>query len=671
MTDQTEGGLVPGDENWEKLEPLLQSAMEAANNGDFEGAVTVCRDAVTAFPKNAEPYFILAVLAMNHRDEGQAISMAETAHKIDPDTKEYVQVLATISTRVGRLADGIYYAKIALACEPHPYLGVFVPPNLLDFDAAINNAGPSLHGIEGERFFNEANYGAAFREFNAEIRLNPENTTALVWLAKTGIILGHFNQSIGALQAALRVEPGNAMALAQLARALVRVGRMSEAAAIANSAIAGSTGDCEVFLPAMEALQLCGQAGSSELKRAAKNFSDLFEAENEPEPLGAEHGADGDVARIGFMSNAFFRSNISEIIAGWFAIPKSNKVNVSGYSQSVASDNVTIAIRSGCDDWRDIYGIDPFTLSMTMRAEELDVIVDISQIDGETRGAVIGLLPAPIRVGFSALPEPGLAPGITHVLSDEALAAADQNMLLDGQELITVPGTLFPHLPLNGLAQDTKAPGHSSNKITFAAFASLPNVSQEWALSVGRIVGSLPNAELLLFGAHALSDYARSIIREYFMNAGIIERVFFTELPTKDDSDVLSEDYQINTIIPGAHWAEVDVFLDTFPFNGRKETCEALWSGVPTVTLKGQRRTGSIGASLLMAAGRPTWIAESTDEYEDIVARLVGDTERLQAERAMLQSMIASTPLFDPLKTASAIRAALVTVADQARSGRA
>jgi protein O-GlcNAc transferase len=668
MTDHTSGASVPGDEHWENLLPLLRKAMEAANEGDFEGAVTVCRDAVATYPGNAEPYFILAVLAMNYGDEGQAISMAETAHKMDPDIKEYVQVLSTISTRVGRLADGVYYAKIAQACETHPFLGTFVPSKLMDFEAALKSVKPSMHGIEGERSFNEANYSLAFREFNVEVRLNPTNVTSLVWLGRTGIILGQFNQSIGALQAALRVDPDNAMAMAQLARALVRAGRSSEARSVAQAAIAASEGDTEVYLPAMEALQLCGGVDNATLKSLAMRFQETFNMENETEPLEEGHGTEGNVCRVGFLSNAFFRSNIADIIAGWFAIPKSEVVNVSAYSQSVAADNVMTAMRSGCDDWRDIYGIDPLTLSMTMRAEELDVVVDISQIDGETRGAVMGLLPSPIRVGFSALPEPGLAPGITHVLSDETMESVDRELLLDGQDLITIPGTLFAHLPLKGLDQNTKAPAASSDKVTFAASASLPHISQDWALAIGRIIRSLQNAELLLFGAHSLSDYARSMMREYFMNAGVVERVFFAEAPEEEKN---GEDYQISTTIPASHWAEVDIFLDTFPFNGRKDICEALWSGVPTFTRKGGRRAGAVGASLLAAAERPSWIAETTDDFVDAVVQLASDPEKLQSEREKLQSSIAESPLFDPKKTAVAVRSALVDVAQSARAARA
>lgn len=668
MGDQTNSVVDTNDELWKELQPLLREAMEKANSGDFEGAVNTCRDAIAKFPSNAEPYFILAVLTTNFGDEGQAIKMAEIAHNIDPDIREYVQVLATVSTRVGRLADGVYYAKIAQACEAHPYLGTFIPSKFMDFEGALRSTRPSMHGIEGQRFFNEANYGVAFREFNAEIRLNPENATTLVWLARTGIILGHFTQAMGALQAAIRVEPENAMAHAQLARALVRLGRPSEAIAVADNAIAMSGGDCEVYLAAMEAMQLCPNIGSDVLLEKASAFQAMFNQEFEPDEISRDEDPSSRIPHIAFISNAFFRSPAMDTVSGWFAVPKSKAYKISGYQQSVCSDTTTTNIRSGCDDWRDIYGIDPFTLSMTLRAEEIDVLVDVSQIDGETRGTVIGLQPSIARVGFSALPEPGLAPGITHVLSDEGLARGDKAMLMDGQSLIEIKGTLFPHAPITGLVQNTVAPAASTGRVTLGAFASLPAISPEWALAVGRIIRALPDAELVLFGVDDLSEYARSMIREYFMNAGVVERVLFAKNTQNNDEGDESNRGHLNTKMPASCWPEIDLFLDTFPLTGRAELCEALWSGVPVITLQGSRRSESVGASILTAAGRPNWIAESANDYIKIALELADDANRLQSERTDLQKMITTSSLFDPKRTALAVRAALVDLAKKSKA---
>ena len=150
MTDTTADNVAgpahDGDGADTPLNGLLHSAMELSNEGDLEQAIAVCKDAIARFPGNAEPYFVLGTIAYRCGDEGQALAMVETAHRMDPDSREYVQMLSTVSTRVGRLADGVYYAKIAQASEPHPYLSTIMPEHFLDFEAALQAVRPSLHG---------------------------------------------------------------------------------------------------------------------------------------------------------------------------------------------------------------------------------------------------------------------------------------------------------------------------------------------------------------------------------------------------------------------------------------------------------------------------------------------------------------------------------------------
>jgi predicted O-linked N-acetylglucosamine transferase (SPINDLY family) len=105
--------------------------------------------------------------------------------------------------------------------------------------------------------------------------------------------------------------------------------------------------------------------------------------------------------------------------------------------------------------------------------------------------------------------------------------------------------------------------------------------------------------------------------------------------------------------------AEVDVLLDTFPFPGGTTTCEALWMGVPTLTLAGNTLLSRQGASLLTAAGLPDWIATSEADYVDKAVRCSGDLPRLAALRAGLREQVRSSPLFDAPRFARHFEAAL------------
>ena len=660
--------VTDDEENWPQLRAKLDEAMLSTNKGDWETAISACRSAIDIFPHNPEPYFVLSIVAFLCRNEAQALKMAETAHGLDPETREYADVLAVMSARVGNLTDGVYYAKIAEACTPHPYLRAIVPTDFMDFQSAMKHAAPSRHNVEGQRAFNEANYLIALKEFTAEIGLHPDNVDALLYMARTTLVLGHSHQAIGAAQSVIHHEPDNAMARALLARALAHIGREGEAIVVAKEAIAMSDADAEVYLSAMEALQRCPSFPRQGLKDIAAAFRLRFAENAAVSDAELVESAEGAPIHLGFISNAFFRNPVFDYAVNWFSAKKSKDTKVSAYQYSMARDAVMTAVRGATDDVRSIFGIDPYTLSITLAAENLDVMVDVSQIDGDTCGTVLGLSQAPVRVGATVLPEPGLMPGVTHVLTDETMAQADREMLLEGQDLIVVPGTLFARRPIASLQQDTPTPMIENGYPTFAAMATLPALSPETAIMFGRLLRAIDGAKLMLFGAQTLSNDARTRVRELFMHAGVLDRILFAEGAAEtNEEDTGSAMQRLEVAVPTTHWRAVDVFLDTYPVNGRREITEALWSGVPVVTRSGPRRASSVGASIIAAAGRPNWIARSADSFVEIASGLVADVDALARQRATLQDVIAKSSLFDTRKTADAIRHALIEAGRKAR----
>lgn len=647
------------------LTDVLNTAMVLMNQGNLEQAVQVCREAIRTFPNQAEPYFVLSVIAYRIGNRAQALEMAETAHELDPDTREYAQLLSSILTRLGRVTDGVYYAKIATINEPHPYISTVMPPHFIEFDDAADDIRPSVHGVEAMRLYNVANYEAARREALDEVRINNDNLAAYEVLARATLACGRYTQASGAAQAAIRLDPEKPLSYALLARALLHLGRYDEAASVARTALALDPVDAEVFAPVMYVLSRCPNADPEALKAFAREFNAAFEEDNDLTDKVVQVVEDGRPPHIGYLSNAFFRCRMGETLSAWIRGARRKGILLSGFQQSVAKDGVTTLLRDGSDRWREVFNLDPYTLSVTLESEQVEVLVDASDIEGETRLTVNGMRIAPVRVGVSALPEPGLAPGITHVLSDESLQHADRGMLLDGQELIVVAGSLFARDPYQSLAQDSAVPSAATGIVTFGAMASLPEVSVDCVMSWARILRAVPGARLMLFDDGTLSEERRTRIREYLLHAGIVEYVLFASHGDSDEEPTGIDDFK--PVLSSAHWREIDIFLDTFPVNCAAVQREALWSGVPTVTCRNDRRVGNVGASVVAAAGHAEWIADDPAAYEDIAVGLAQDADGLAEARAGLQKNVANSPLFKPAQTAESIRGSLVKAAVERR----
>ncbi len=644
---------------------ILEEAMQYANAGNYNDALTKCHDAVKAAPSAAEPYFLLGTIAFICGDEGQAISMCEVAHKVDPTAEEYAQALATIYTSTGRLADGLYFAKIATSLEPHPLFSKRMPPRLKDLNAAYLNASPSTHYIEAQRLFNIGDFERCLHECTAEIRLSSDNLKAYILLGRTAIVLGRYSQAVGALQAAIQLDPKAGLAPALLARALVHLGRHGEAIAAGKRALQLESTDAEIYAQVMDAVLRCPNLTADETRQWALDFQTRFDADNDP--ADTEEVDPSAPLKIGFLSNAFFRTLNFDLYQGWFQIPPAKDVEYAGYQLSVHPDIVTTTIKQGCNSWREVYDLDPYTLSYTLAAEGMDVYVDLSYLDGETRMAVAGMKPCPARVGAFALPEPGLAPGVTHVLSDEVLHEGDEAALLPGQECVAISGSLFSQEPYSGISQEPSCPALDKGQVTFGGVVDLAYLSPECATLWADVLHAVPMANLLLCSSHEIADEVRARVREFFSLAGVADRILLPVDDMEEEIDEVEAFHNAMAALPPAQLREVDVFLDTSPINCRRELSQALWMGIPVVSMKGVRRPGLVGASILNAAGRVNWIADSREAFVDIAANLAADTDILARERRALQENIESSLLFDSKATAMNVRSALTDIARQAR----
>jgi predicted O-linked N-acetylglucosamine transferase (SPINDLY family) len=270
-----------------------------------------------------------------------------------------------------------------------------------------------------------------------------------------------------------------------------------------------------------------------------------------------------------------------------------------------------------------------------IRKDGIDILIDLAGHTGYNRMLLFARKPAPVQVSWLGYPNTTGLKTVDYRIVD---GYTDPPGLTDPfytEELIRLPHSFLCYLPDNNSPAVGTLPGTAAGHITFGSFNFFAKVSPEVVGCWAELLKAVPASRILL-KTKSLSDKpTREYAMEMFTQKGIeSERI---ELLSYEHS------YRGHLDI----YNRIDIGLDTFPYNGTTTTCEAIWMGVPVITLAGDRHASRVGVSLLSNIGLPELIAKTEDEYIDIAVKLATDIGRLQVLRQRTRYMMTHSPLSD------------------------
>ena len=376
-----------------------------------------------------------------------------------------------------------------------------------------------------------------------------------------------------------------------------------------------------------------GQTRES-LRSAHRDFGQLFEAAL---PMLGQGYNDRSFdlerkLRIGFVSPDFRGHSVTYFTRPFFEAFDRERFDVIGYAHVAKQDNVTSDLRELATDWRDVVGWSDQKLAAEIRSDRIDILIDLAGLTRDTRLLAFTARPAPVQMTYIGYPNTTGLPQIDYRITD---GIADPDDADDDytETLIRLPGCFLCYAPITQAPDLEPGPCEHRDYVTFGSFNNFakinPNVLDLWA----DVLRAVPNSKLLLKATASKDPTAQGVIRNGLAEKGIEqERVKFA-------------DYRKTPMSHLAIYNDVDIALDTFPYNGTTTTCEALWMGVPVITLRGDRHASRVGASLLSAVGFPAGIAESPEEYV-ATAKLMADHKGiLKTTRRTLRDTMYRSPL--------------------------
>ena len=582
------------------------------NLGRLDDAVESYRKALAINPGFVEAHSNLGLTLQGLGRLMEAVASHHKALSLKPDYAEVHNNLGIALSALGRLGDAVASHRKALSYKPN-------------YAEAHYNLGNALKDL--------GKLDEAVACYHRALDLNPDSAEANNNLGNALKDLARLDDSLASYRKALDVKADYAPAHNNIGNVLRDFGQLDDALASFRKSLAIKPD----YYKAHSNLLLALLSSTIDLDTVFEEHC-LWEKNHAMQHQPLQHQCDGNAdkrLRVGFVSADLLTHSVSYFLEAPFSSYDRDRMEIYCYSNSFSEDETTTRLQSLVDEWRNIAGWQDEKVIGRIQADGIDILVDLS---GHTKGhrlKVFARKPAPIQVTW--LGYPSTTTGLTAIdykLSDDIVDPPGVADSLCVERMIRLPNGHHCYQPPVDAPEIGPLPNIANQGITFGSFNNLAKITPEVVDSWSHILQAVPRSRLLLKNVSLASSAVRERYLSLFAAQIDPERIVFKcSLPLKQDHFALYND--------------VDIALDTFPFNGVTTTCEALWMGVPVVTWRGDRHQARIGASLLTRVGLGNLVAPDIKGYEETAVALAGDPALLEKLRSNMRNRLQSSPLCD------------------------
>lgn len=628
--------------------------------GDVAEAIDLLTRAVQAPGSNEHAAFNLGNALQTAGRGAEAVAAFRLASERQPGWALAWNNLAACLLDLGRLDEADAASAMALECEPGHELARRTRVRVLQaqgrLDAAWTLCAAALAGAAPAAWWLQVGsivllnapdlLGAHLDAFAARIN------------AATRAAHPVLNQNLGALymrmrrpaeaeplfRALLAVEPENVLAWTSLGNALKEQGDTAAAFAAYERALELDPADADAASQACSVAQLL-PVSPEERRAAAVRYGRIVTGV----ATGAESSAfpRGDAGRqcltLGLVSGDWYRHAVAHFMRAWLPLLDRGRLRIVGYSTQPHTDDLTPVLRGMCDGWASLWNVPDAAAAERIRADGVDVLIDLSGHTAYHRLPLFARRPAPLQVSYLGyFASTGVAT-MDYLLVDPVSAPPDYAAQCT-ERLWHLPASRFCFAVPDGAPAVARR--DPAQPLSFGSFSQTTKITDAVLALWARVLAACPGAHLRVQTRGIEAGAARQNFLARATRAGI-------PLPQLLLLDGVSYQAYLEA------YAEVDFILDTFPYTGGTTSCEALWMGVPTLTLAGDSMLARQGASILTAAGLPEWVVRDEADYVAQAMAFARDRQALADLRQGLRTRVAQSPLMDAPRFARDFAAAI------------
>jgi len=553
-------------------------------------------------------------IARQHHDAGRSTQAEEIYRQIlaqRPDHAQSLHLLGMLAGQTGRMDMAIELIRRAIA---------------------ICSTNAACHSDLGNALREAGQLDASIASCRQAIQLKPDYAIAHNNLANALRDVGQLDAAIASYRQAIRFKPDFGVAHNNLSFALQSAGQLDEAIAVCRQILQLKPGLADVHSSLLCTLQFHPGYDA----RMVYEEHRLWNAQH-AEPLKkfiGPHTNNRDPSRrlrIGYVS-ADFR----EHVVGWNLLPllrehDRQQVEIFCYAGVARPDALTGQLQRHADVWRSILDVPDAQAADLIRQDRIDILVDLSIHTAKNRLLVFARKPAPVQVTYLGYCASTGMEATDYRLSDPYMDPPDSDLSIYSEQTIRLPETYWCYQPGGPTPDVSPLPALAAGNITFGCLNNFVKVSAPAMDLWAEILRQVHRSRLII---HSAPGVGLDAVKKRFADHGVSsDRLeFVSSQPWKQ---------YIHT------YNRIDISLDPFPWGGGITTCDAIWMGVPVVSLVGSTAVGRGGSSILANLKLPELAACLPQQYVQIAVDLVNDPLRLAELRRTLRGRMQASPLMD------------------------
>ena len=627
---------------------MISAAKHDIENGDLAGAHAKLTDIFAEYPDDLTARFLLGTVKYQLGRFAESIEILSSVNRADPENTSVLINLGTVLQESGEPQKAIQCYEQILRMEPEHYLAL---NNLANIHKKLEHYDEAQELLE-RSINNNGSYWISNFNLGCVYAAKDDHINAAKWLrraialeksplayAALIISLGKNGQVTEAYQVAkdtlLLEDPGVALVPAWNTFAhLCDWQRIKKIQPRVLEILQQDRIDNMIRQTALLGLNAKADIDADTISRIHRLWGDIEEYTHKPKYSHQENTRTSEKIKVGYLSADFNRHSVGFFISNIIAAHDSNRFEVYCYSSTKHEDSITGLIKEAVVEFTDVRDLAAEEIAAKIHEDDVHILIDLA---GHTRGSQLSVLcyrPAPVQITYLGYPNTTGLTAVDYRLSDHYAETDEAERYTE--QLLYMPESFLCFGEFSGQPINKVLPVINNNYVTFGSFNNITKLTPEVIRVWSAILNKVSSSKIIIKAERANIETVKQHISNEFSKYGITkDRIGFHGFTADTDSHL-------------AFYNRIDIALDTFPYNGTTTTCEALWMGVPVVTLVGRVHAQRVSYSILKNAGIEDTIAHNEAEYIEKTVMLAQDAKRLQALHEKIPASIRSSILCDP-----------------------